>query len=69
MDRKKSNFKRFSRTNLAMSFVKRNCGSWDHQAWLDFCSLIEEKGYTPIDFDQVGALLEAKKAAYLGCEC
>jgi len=32
---------------------------------LDFCKLIEEKGFTPIDLDQVGLLLEQEKTKYL----
>lgn len=65
MDKKAENLKKLSRTNLSMSFVKKNNGTWNHQAWLEFCAMLEEKGYTPIDFNQVGAMLEAKKAAYL----
>ncbi len=65
MDAKEKNLKKLSRTNILMNFVKKNEGSWDHQAWLEFCDYLEEKKYTPIDFDAVGALLETKKEKYL----
>ncbi len=64
VDKKVENLQKLSRTNLVMNFVKKNNGCWNHQAWLEFCAMLEEKGYAPIDFDQVGALLETKKAAY-----
>ena len=59
------NLKRLKRTAIPMNFVKKVNGVWDHDTWLDFCSTLEDKGYTPIDFDQVGQLLEEKKATYL----
>ena len=60
-----SNFNRFKKTALATNFVKKNKGSWDHEQWLVFCDYLKEKNYTPIDLDQVGLLLEEKKANYL----
>ncbi len=48
-----------------MNFVKRHQGNWNHQDWLGFLDFLKEKGYTPIDSDQVGLLLEEKKAMYL----
>ena len=65
MDAREQNLKKLSKTNILMNFVKKYNGSWDHQAWLELCALLQEKGYTPIDFDQVGVILEAKKTAYL----
>lgn len=65
MDKKAENLKKLSRTNIIMNFIKKNSGSWDHQTWLEFCDYLTEKGYTPIDLDKVGELLETKKAAYL----
>jgi len=59
------NLKKLSRTCIPMNFVKKNMGSWDHDQWLGFCGSLEDKGYTPIDFDQVGVLLEKKKEQYL----
>jgi len=58
------NLNRLARTSLPSNFVKKHNGEWNHQAWLEFCAFLEEKGYTPIDLDQVGLLLEKKKAEY-----
>ena len=59
-----SNFNRFKRTALATNFVKKNKGCWNHDQWLEFCDSLKTKKYTPIDFDQVGLLLEQKKENY-----
>ena len=59
------NLKRLRRTPLPMNFVKRNLGCWDHDKWDDFCLHLQTKGYTPIDFDAVGLLLEEKKVSFL----
>lgn len=64
MDKKADNFKKLAKTGIIMNFIKKNNGSWTHQLWVDFCKYLEEKGYAPIDFDQVGALLEDKKKTY-----
>ncbi len=64
MDKKAENLKKLSRTNIVMNFIKKHNGCWNHQAWLEFCGTIQSNGYTPIDFDQVGLLLEAEKNAY-----
>lgn len=48
------NLKRLEKTTLPMDFVRAHSGEWDHQAWLEFCASLEDKGYTPIDLDQVG---------------
>ncbi len=64
MDAEK-NLKKLSRTSIPMNFVKKCKGSWDHDGWMEFCSSLEEKGYTPIDFEAVGALIEAKKTVYV----
>ena len=58
------NLKRLAKTKLPIEFVREHAGECDHQAWLEFCSSLEEKGYTPIDLDQVGLLLEQKKVEY-----
>lgn len=65
MDKKAENLKKLSRTNIIMNFIKKNKGVWNHQGWTEFCAYLTEKGYTPIDFNQVGAMLEAKKETYL----
>jgi len=58
------NIIRFSKTNLARDFVLAHNGAWDHQAWLDFCAEIEDKGFTPINLNDVGLILEQKKSEY-----
>jgi len=58
------NLKRLAKTTLPIEFVRTHKGEWDHQAWLEFCASLEEEGYTPIDLDQVGLLLEQKKVEY-----
>ena len=58
------NLTRLAKTSLPMNFVKSHNGEWNHQAWLEFCAFLEEKGYTPIDLDQVGLLLEKRKGEY-----
>jgi len=60
-----SNLRKLAKTSLAMNFVKKNNGEWNHQNWLDFLAEIKRKGYEPIDPAQVGLLLEEKKAQYL----
>ena len=60
-----ANLKRLARTCIPMNFVKKQKGVWNHEEWLLFCDMLKEKGYTPIDLDQVGLLLEEKKTAYL----
>ena len=58
------NLLRLERTTIPEDFVREHQGEWDHQAWLDFCSYIEDRGYTPIDLDAVGMILERKKTEY-----
>lgn len=55
------NLKRLEKTTLPWDFVVQHKGEWDHQAWLEFCSSLEDKGYTPINLDAVGLLLEHLK--------
>lgn len=66
MSKKKmeENLKKLAKTSILMNFVKKNHGSWDHQMWVDLCEKIKKKGYTPIDCDQVGILLEEKKETF-----
>jgi len=64
MGQKEDNLKKLSKTGILANFVKRSKGSWDHEGWLGLLAAIKEKGYFPIDEDQVGLLLEQKKAAY-----
>lgn len=58
------NLGRLAKTTIPKDFVASHNGEWNHQDWLIFCASLEEKGYTPIDLDQVGLLLEKEKAAY-----
>lgn len=60
------NLRRLGKSKIIKDFVERTNYSWNHQDWLDLCAEIEAKGYTPVDFDQVGLMLEAKKSAYCG---
>ena len=48
----------------AADFVKNHHGEWNHRDWLEFCAYLEDQGYTPIDLDQVGLLLEKNKTEY-----
>ncbi|MFZ2654961.1 MAG: hypothetical protein WAX69_08580 [Victivallales bacterium] len=61
---KEENLGILSRTDILKDFARENNGSWDHQKWLDLCDRISKSGYTPVDFDQVGLLLEQEKAVY-----
>ena len=61
----KENLARLLKTPVLMRFIKRHKGNWDHKEWQGLCLKLEEKGYTPIDFDQVGMKLEEKKAQFL----
>ena len=58
------NLTRLSKTSLAKDFVALHHGEWNHRDWLEFCAFLEQKGYTPIDLDRVGLLLESEKAEY-----
>ncbi|MFZ2658317.1 MAG: hypothetical protein WAX69_25515 [Victivallales bacterium] len=59
---KEENLGRLSRTGILKDFVKENNGNWDHRKWIELCDKITQKGFTPIDFDQVGLMLEEIKA-------
>lgn len=59
-----ANLQRLASTSIAADFVKANQGEWDHQTWVKFCHDLGDKGFFPVDLDQVGLLLEKKKAEY-----
>ena len=59
------NLERLSKTDMLNKFVIEHDGEWNHRDWLEFCAVLEDKGYTPIDLDQVGILLEKTKSMYL----
>ena len=58
------NLRRLVRSGMLADFVKANKGHWNHQEWLELCGDITNKGYTPVDFDQVGLVLELEKSRY-----
>ena len=62
---KEENLERLSKSGLLDNFVTSNRGSWDNGKWLDLCDEISKQDFTPIDYDQVGLILEKKKAEYL----
>jgi len=53
-----------AKTNLLTNFVKKNKGCWDHDKWLGLVEDLKSKGYE-FDPDQMGLMLEDKKAEYL----
>ena len=59
-----ANLQRLASTSIVADFVKANQGEWDHQTWVNFCHELGDKGFFPIDLDQVGLLLERRKADY-----
>ena len=62
---KDSNLERLSKSGLLDNFVTNNRGSWDNEKWLNLCDEISKQDFTPVDYDQVGLVLEKKKAEYL----
>jgi len=62
------NLRRLEDTCILEDFVIENSGSWDHQKWLDLCEKIRQKGFSPIDFDQVGLMLEKIKADFMSAK-
>jgi len=56
--------KRLAASGILFNFVKKHNGEWDHKAWLDLCQTLDDNGYTPINFDQVGLLLEDERTVY-----
>ena len=58
---KEENLEKLAKSGKLEDFVRKNKSCWDHQSWLVLCGEIVEEGYEPIDFDQVGLLLESYK--------
>jgi len=56
------NLKRLASTSILENFVRDNGCAWDHQKWLTLCDDVSRFGYSPIDFDKVGVMLEDIKA-------
>lgn len=59
------NLGRISESGMLCEFVEDNMGCWDHAKWMSLCESIENSGFTPVDLDQVGLLLEKCKDKYL----
>ena len=55
------NFDRLRKTNIPYDFVKEHSGEWNHQDWIYFCSQIYDAGYSPVNLDRLGSLLESLK--------
>ena len=60
-NQKELNIQRLVKSGILTNYVKENNGTWDHQRWLSLCKVIFEKGYFPIDLDQVGLALAQEK--------
>ena len=65
---KESNLKKLAETPIIADFVKRTHCEWNHQDWLDLLAKIRAKGFDPIDTDQVGLLLEERRAQILAAK-
>jgi hypothetical protein len=63
-DMKSANLARLVDSKLLDTFVTVNKGVWDNGKWLDLCDEISSRDFTPVDYDQVGLILERKKAEY-----
>lgn len=61
---KEENLKKLARTVTLTNFIKKTNAEWNHEQWLELCDKIAEK-YDPIDFDQVGLVLEEKREKFL----
>jgi hypothetical protein len=63
--KERENLKRLAALSLLPDFVRKHNAEWDHYAWLQFQQKLEEEGYTPINIEDVGQLLEEKRAEFL----
>jgi hypothetical protein len=61
---KEKSLEKLAKSGKLEEFVKKNNGSWDHQSWLELCTEISLEGYEPIDYDQIGVLIEQYKTVY-----
>ena len=64
MSAKTDNLKKFARTAVLTNFIKKTNAKWDHDEWIELCDKISAK-YAPIDFDQVGLILEERRRKFL----
>jgi hypothetical protein len=65
MKEERNNLERLINSDIIVGFIKKNHGVWDHQTWLNLCENLKDNGYTPINYDKVGELLEAEKASQM----
>ncbi|MCK5834179.1 MAG: hypothetical protein KAG98_00425 [Lentisphaeria bacterium] len=64
MSTKEQNLKKFTRTAILANFIKKTNAEWNHEEWIALCDKIAVK-YSPIDFNQVGLVLEEKRRKFL----
>jgi hypothetical protein len=62
---KEKNLAKLNGTKIPDDFVRKNNGEWDYRTWTEFCRSLEKENYFPIDFEQLGLLLEEKRKIYL----
>ena len=68
LDLEKESLKKLTKTPIIMNFIKKKDGCWNHNDWLEFLSEVRRKGFNTVDPDQIGMLLEEKKAQYLAAK-
>ena len=59
------NLQELEQLGILDKFVQENNATWDHQKWIDLCVLIKNLDIGPVDFDNVGLMLEEKKNRHL----
>ena len=64
VDPREANIRKLAASTVLDDFVTATNGCWDHQGWLNLVGSLRGQGYDPIDMDQVGLLLEDKKAKF-----
>lgn len=62
---KEVNLKKLAKSSILMTFIKKNNAIWGHKDWGELLTNLKSRGYSPIDIDQVGLLLESKREAFL----
>ena len=63
-DAKLRNLEKLMKSGILENFISGKNGSWDHHGWLNLCDEISLNGFCPVDFDQVGMILEKEKEIY-----
>lgn len=63
-DIKGKNLQKILRSGILENFIRRENGSWDHHGWINLCEEISLNDVNPVDFDQVGMILETVKELY-----